>query len=178
MCSSSSSSSTASVAQQPPKQFDGLKPYRIDTTNLFTRNDTTRQYPDPLQELQIACTKRGIASENDGLRRNGAPWGFTLAELKHQHQQDQDPDKNNNKSTIVPSVRTIGFQRITKDGMDWLTKIPKSSDNNNNKNGDSASDTQQLGPVAICFSHGTYPPPVDLVSNGAPKEFLYNLMLH
>ena len=146
-----------SSSKQPPGVFDGLKSYRIDTNNLLVKDDTTGTYPDPLFELQKACARRGIATK-DGSRLNGAPWGFTLAELKTQEQVGKTTTTTTtNTTTIVPSVRTIGFQRITRDGMDWLTKIPSSSDNlgvNEDERSRSA-----LGPVAICYSHGTYPPP-------------------
>ena len=154
--SSYHSSSMMSNDDQPKQQqkqeqsFDGLKLYRIDTNNLLIQDDAAGKYPDPLHELQVACTKRGISTK-DGSRLNGAPWGFTLAELKHEQQQG---DSSN--MTIVPSVRTIGFQRIAKDGMDWLTKIPNSG-SADHVHKDEEKPT--LGPVAICYSHGTYPPP-------------------
>mmetsp|Transcript_50578 Transcript_50578/g.122062 ORF Transcript_50578/g.122062 Transcript_50578/m.122062 type:complete len:329 (-) Transcript_50578:1474-2460(-) len=145
---------SSSEPKQPPGVFDGLKSYRIDTNNLLVKDDTRGTYPDPLYELQKAFTKRGISTE-DGSRLNGAPWGFSLAELKTHEQLGGDSNTTETATAIVPSVRTIGFQRITRDGMDWLTKIPSSSDSV----GAGDNEPSALGPVAICYSHGTYPPP-------------------
>lgn len=125
--------------------FSGIKPYRIDVSSL-TEN------ANPLVELQKACIARGIA-DAQGYRITGAPWAFSLAQVKYG----------------IPSVRTIGFQRISEHGLDWLTARRKdettspagNNQNNNNNNSpdtftSATTTTSQV--VAISYTHGIYPP--------------------
>lgn len=81
---------------------------------------------NPLLEMQRASIERGIC-DDQGRRLTGAPWAFSLAEIIEG----------------LPFVRTIGFQRISELGLDWLTLRPK----------------QDFNPVAICYTEGIYPPP-------------------
>mmetsp|Transcript_25596 Transcript_25596/g.70656 ORF Transcript_25596/g.70656 Transcript_25596/m.70656 type:complete len:241 (+) Transcript_25596:84-806(+) len=108
------------LSQSSSRAFNGLKPFKTDLNAIES---------NPLLELQKSCIQRGIA-DVEGYRLNGAPWAFTLGEV--------------DATTSRPSVRTIGFQRVSEAGLDWLTRRKSSLV-------DEA--------VAICYTAGVYPPP-------------------
>jgi len=112
-------SSLRRLSSSSSRVFQGLKGYKTDISALE---------PNPLLELQKSSALRGIA-DGEGYRLSGAPWAFSLAELD---------DKRS-----FPVVRTIGFQRISEAGLDWLTRRK----------------SQAVKPVALCYTAGVYPPP-------------------
>ena len=78
---------------------------------------------------------QGIADDN-GCRLTGAPWAFSLAEISQVG------------GIQKPTVRTIGFQRISEKGIDWLTPRKKNQQQNDNDD-----------EVALSYTMGIYPPP-------------------
>ena len=171
--------------------FQGLKPYKTDLTVLQrqnvvvddnvnnknnNKNNNNNKITNPLLILQKACTMRGIADEQ-GYRLTGAPWGFSLAEIRQEIRNNNDHNNNNHNDPrevqqqqqqqqspprMFPSVRTIGFQRISEKGLDWLIKRPRSSSSSitatTSMTTMSNSTTNLLKPVALCYTEGIYPP--------------------
>ena len=172
--------------------FQGLKPYKTDLTvlqqqnvvddnvnknnkNNKNKNNNNYKITNPLLILQKACTMRGIADEQ-GYRLTGAPWGFSLAEIREEIRNDHNNSNHNDPREVqqqqqqqqqspprmFPSVRTIGFQRISEKGLDWLIKRPRSSSSSitatTSMTTMSNSTTNLLKPVALCYTEGIYPP--------------------
>ncbi|KAL7574467.1 hypothetical protein ACA910_015835 [Epithemia clementina (nom. ined.)] len=145
---------------------------------LLNRQDnqqTTSIRINPLLELQKASMARGIADEH-GRRLSGAPWAFALAELvvsappssPSTTSHDTEPQGNLDADARqqqqhqhqpphpwTPSVRTIGFQRISEHGLDWLVKRRRRRDPAPTA---TATTKVLLPPVALCYTHGMYPP--------------------
>lgn len=97
---------------------------------------------NPLLQLQKAACARGIANE-DGFRLVGAPWAFQLAET-------------NQNQSLPPIIRTIGFQRVSEKGIDFLMMRGKEeiiSNGNATKRGDS-----KKKPMSLSYTEGVYPP--------------------
>mmetsp|Transcript_14277 Transcript_14277/g.28799 ORF Transcript_14277/g.28799 Transcript_14277/m.28799 type:complete len:279 (-) Transcript_14277:254-1090(-) len=113
----------ASLQERNPKmsrRFAALRSFQTDLKNIL---------PNPLLELQRASQSRGIC-DKDGYRLTGAPWGFQLAEVTSQNR---------------PKVRTIGFQRVSEHGIDYLLLKKKRV----------AKDDW----IALSYTEGIYPPP-------------------
>ena len=118
--------------------FQGLRPFRINLGTLCADDDdrtsVTRTTVNPLLVMQQAAVERGIANAQ-GYRLQGAPWAFSLAEIQSVSSTSSSaPSSNQSKDnhatttrcnddtnatlTCWPSVRTIGFQRISESGLD------------------------------------------------------------
>ena len=80
----------------------------------------------------------GICDAN-GFRQSGMPWAFQLAEV--------------DKSSFL-SCKTVGFQRVSEDGIDYLV-MDRTSHKSNSQN--KLPLFQKT--VALCYVEGVYPPP-------------------
>ncbi len=75
--------------------FVRFKPYQTKLRNLL---------PNPLLEMKRGSFERGVC-DREGRRLQGAPWAFQLAETT---------------PLCLPKVRTIGFQRVSASGIDYV----------------------------------------------------------
>ena len=97
--------------------------------------DEAQLDPSPLREMQKQCVARSICDDG-GHRLPGAQWGFQLAQI-HRGAHEK----------AFPRVRTVGFQRVSECGLDYLMKRPD------------PAISRYSDEVAINYTYGGYPPP-------------------
>eukprot|EP00927_Polykrikos_kofoidii_P056073 TRINITY_DN50256_c0_g1_i1.p1 TRINITY_DN50256_c0_g1~~TRINITY_DN50256_c0_g1_i1.p1 ORF type:complete len:318 (+),score=43.16 TRINITY_DN50256_c0_g1_i1:87-1040(+) len=117
---------------------------------------------NPLIELQKQCVARGNCDQQ-GFRKKGAPWAFQLAE------QVQLSRGSGQASSPWPSLRTVGWQRISAKGLDFMVRRAERTESQNNTcvvshTGEPNQPRECISamkPVSICYVEGIYPPPKD-----------------
>jgi len=124
---------------------------RIGVTQI--RNFTAAKAPgsDPLELLRKTSEDRNLCDAT-GFRRPGIHWVFNIA-------------ATNGDITQPPSLRTLGFQRATAAGVDFVTKIGSASD--------LLTDNK---PVSFLYRHGKYKAG-ETVEQWRAEGFCYDLDL-
>eukprot|EP00980_Cylindrotheca_fusiformis_P024493 scaffold11961_cov122-Cylindrotheca_fusiformis.AAC.5 len=118
--------------------------FRIATTSLFKQRSvsanairalaTRAPGSNPLEVMQEECYSRNLCDEN-GYRRPGVHWVFSMAVTP------DDPSK-------PPNLRTVGVQRISGDGIDFVMK-----------KGSGTCDSLASGrPLSLLYMQGRYVP--------------------
>lgn len=98
---------------------------------------------DPLEVLRRDCLARKLCDQG-GYRNAGVHWVFAVAMAS--------PDNNNNNNS-APNLRTVGIQKVSPAGIDFVMK-KAGLGNIIGTMSDDTTDTEQ--PVSILYSQGKY----------------------